>query len=294
MSRLVAVAPAKVNLYLGVVGARPDGFHDVTTVMHTLELSDTVVLEPAEELSLVCDADLGITAVANLAHRAAIAFGEEFGVEPGVAITIHKRIPAGAGLAGGSSDAAAVLTALALRHGVAADDPRLLSIARSLGADCAFLLLGGAALMAGRGDELVRRLPTIEAHIALVMPAEPVPTGEAYAAWDRSPIPPDGPEAAVAALLARDPGVLGVSLSNNLTSASSSIVPAISEALSMARSSRGVLGAAMAGSGSAIFAVCEDESCAEDLAAEARGRGYWSVATQTRATGVEVAEEGAE
>ena len=110
---IVVTAPAKVNLHLGIGGVRPDGFHDVTTVLHTLEFADTLRLTPSESFTLTCDTDLGIPAEQNLALRAARLFSAQYREPAGVAIELTKRIPAGAGLGGGSSDAAAVLAGLA-------------------------------------------------------------------------------------------------------------------------------------------------------------------------------------
>lgn len=281
-------APAKVNLYLGVGAGRDDGYHDVTTVFQALDLVDTVTVTPAASLSVTCDVDLGIPAEQNLAFRAARAYADAFGTSADVAVLIDKHIPAGAGLAGGSGNAAAVLAALATRDGVSLDDPRLIEVAARLGSDVPFFLTGGAALMAGRGDRLVRRLPTAFANVAVVKPADPVPTAAAYAAFDRSPALANGPEATIAALLVGDPFVLATALDNNLTSASASIVPEIAEALAWIGSMPGVLGRAMAGSGSAVFAICEDAASAEAVAQAAQARGWWSAATHTRAVGVTV------
>ena len=107
MRSLTVMAPAKVNLFLGVGPLRPDGYHSVQTVLHTLALSDTVRLTPADELTVTCDPDLGIPAENNLAYRAARGFSAAFGVDVLLDIHVDKRIPSGAGLGGGSSDAAA-------------------------------------------------------------------------------------------------------------------------------------------------------------------------------------------
>lgn len=291
MRSLTIAAPAKVNLYLGVGECRPDGYHDVTTIFHALELADTVYIIPADELTVTTSVDLGIPESENLAFRAAQLFAEEFGQPMRCVIEIEKRIPAGAGLAGGSSDAAAVIVGLARLTGVDPLDERCLAVARELGADCAFFLSGGAALMGGRGDELIRRLPAMVVDVALVKPAAPVPTGDAYAAFDRAPAITDGPEAVMAALLADDAAVLGVSLSNNLTAASSSLVPEVIDALVWVRAQPGVLGAAMAGSGSAVFAICAGPHFASAISEGARARGWWGKSTTTRPVGVMITDD---
>ena len=285
MRQIVVTAPAKVNLHLAIGGVRPDGFHEVTTVLHTLEFADTLRLVPADAFSLTCDIDLGIPAEQNLALRAARAFAEEFGEPTGVAIELTKRIPAGAGLAGGSSDAAAVLAGLAAMTNHAGD-PRLAAIAQTLGADTAFFLAGGAALMAGRGDRIVRTLPPLRVDVVLVKPSAPVPTALAYRAFDANPVPATSPDAVVAALESADSAALGVALSNNMTECAITLVPEVADALAWVSAQPQVLGAAVAGSGSCVFAICGDAATAQRIAGEASARGLWGTATATRLTGV--------
>ncbi len=284
--RITVTAPAKVNLFLGIGAVRPDGYHDVSTVVHALDFADTITLELAPTFSLTCTAELGIPAEENLALRAARAFSEAFEVPGGVAIALTKRIPSGAGLGGGSSDAAAVLAGLSELHGVDLADPRLVEIAQSLGADVPFFLLGGAALMTGRGDRIERILPAIVVPVVLVKPPAPVPTAAAYRAFYADPVPAGDSSSVLDALQRADPLALGAALSNNMTGAALSLVPEVADALAWVNAVSGVLGAAVAGSGSAVFAVCADEQVARRIADEAAGRGLWGMATSTRSSGV--------
>lgn len=286
LQRIVVTAPAKVNLFLGVGAVRPDGFHDVTTVLHTIELADTVTLTLADSFTLTCTEDLGIAAEDNLAFRTAIAFAEEFEGLTGVAIELTKRIPAGAGLAGGSSDAAAVLAGLAVLTGRDVADPRLAVLAQRLGADTAFFLSGGAALMGGRGDVLERPLPAITAPVVLVKPSAPVPTALAYRAFDADPVVAGDPDAVVAALEAGDVATLAGTLSNNMTKCAIALVPEVADAIAWVSAESGVLGASVAGSGSSVFAVCADASTARRIAGAAPDHGFWGVPTATRSAGV--------
>ncbi|MDO8964956.1 MAG: 4-(cytidine 5'-diphospho)-2-C-methyl-D-erythritol kinase [Coriobacteriia bacterium] len=280
-------APAKLNLYLAVGGRRPDGYHDVDTVLVSLELHDTVVVSAAPALSVVCTPDVGVPAEENLAYRAARALGEAVGRDPLVAIAIEKRIPSGAGLGGGSADAAAVIAALAALWDLAPDAPVLTRVAASLGADVPFLLRGGCALYAGRGDEYLRSLPVPDAHFVVVNPGVPVPTGAAYAAFDRMlrPAAPGVRFMGDALRIARTPAALGQALFNNMTEASTGLVPEIREALVSVAAAEGCLGSAMAGSGSSVFGVFEDEAAALAAATAAAERGWWSTATRARAAG---------
>jgi len=284
--RIVVTAPAKVNLFLGIGGVRPDGFHDVSTVIHTLELADTIQLEAAPTFSLTCTPELGIPAEENLALRAARAFADAFGIAGGVAIELTKRIPSGAGLGGGSSDAAAVLAGLAELHGIGRDDADLVALAHALGADVAFFLTDGAALMTGRGDVIERALPALVVPVALIKPSAPVPTAAAYRVFDADPVAAGDPAPVIAALERSDPAALGAALANNMTSAAIALVPEVADALAWVNAEPAVLGAAVAGSGSSVFALCADEATARRIAAAAPGRGLWGMATSTRTSGV--------
>jgi 4-diphosphocytidyl-2-C-methyl-D-erythritol kinase len=290
MQSLMISAPAKVNFFLGVGAKRPDGYHFVRTVLHTLTLGDTVRLTPADELTLCCDAVLGVGAQDNLAYRAAGAFAEAYGVDVLLEISLTKRIPAGAGLGGGSSDAAAVLAGLAHWASLPLDHPRLVDVAASLGADVPFLLHGGAALMDGRGDHLVRRLPPIDAYVVVVRPPAPVPTAEAYRAFDVSPRPVGDPRPLTDALKACDVRAVAAALANNLLPASSALVPEIADALAWLGTEADVLGATMAGSGSAVYAICDSADATERIAEAAELRGWWAAATTTSAKGPSVSE----
>src|SRR5262245_18066788 len=161
-------APAKVNLYLQVLGRRADGFHELVTVLHAIDLCDELSLQrrqrrrdiaggaPDVALHVEGDAPAGES---NLAHRAARALLAESGAagDVGLDIRLRKRIPAGGGLGGGSSDAAAVLSGLNALLGRPCSHETLMSLAAQLGSDVAFFLHGGTALCTGRG-EIVRPL----------------------------------------------------------------------------------------------------------------------------------------
>lgn len=280
-------APAKLNLYLGVGGRRADGYHGVETVLVALDLHDSVTVEPAAELSLVCEPDVGVPAPDNLAWRAAVALSSAVGRESSVAIRVVKRIPARAGLGGGSADGAAVIAALAAHWGIASDAPVLERVAASLGADVPFLLRGGCAVYGGRGDEFVRPLPLPVVHFLLVNPGVPVPTAAAYAAFDRmlQPAAPGVRRVADALRLANGAAALGGALFNNMTDATTGLVPEIREALALAGRSPGCEGAAMAGSGSTVFGVFDDRESAEEAVAAARGRGWWAQVARPRRGG---------
>jgi len=289
---LRVTAPAKVNLHLAVGPVGSDGYHTLTGVFHALELADEISIRESSALSLHCETDLGVPATGNLAYRAAVALGEAVGRVPAVEIGLTKRIPHGAGLGGGSSDAAAVIAGLAALWGLDPASGRCTAVAASLGADVPFFLVpGGCALMVGRGDVVERPLPALAgAPVVLLRPADPVSTAAAYAAFDERPVAIATPDGVIRALDARDALGLGASLVNNLAAAAISIVPAIADALAWVRCSEGVLGSAVSGSGSAVFALCDSVERAGSIARAASEAGWWSTATALGGSGVAVRE----
>lgn len=274
------LAPAKVNLHLSVGPTRPDGYHELTTVFQALAFGDTVTITDDGSESFTCTPDLGLPAEQNLAHRAARAMSERFERPVGYSIAIEKRIPAGAGLGGASTDAAAVVEGLATLWGITPSDQAVLDVARSLGADVPFFFEGGTALFTGRGDVLDRRLMPLDAPVVLVKPRTPVNTAEAYVRFDAlAPAEGPPPDRLLDALEARDPTGVAAALFNNMTSAAIALVPEVGVALDLVRGRPGVLGAAVAGSGSSVFGVCDSPESAADVADAAREAGFWAQVT---------------
>ena len=173
---------AKVNLHLQVVGRRPDGYHELRTLFQTVDLADELEVElGGGGVTLeVAGADLP-AGPANLAHRAAVGFLERWGGGRGARLRLRKRIPIGAGLGGGSSNAATVLRALQRLLGSPAPPPELWSLARELGADVPYFLVGGTALGVGRGDELVPLPDLPERRLLLALPPLQILTREVFA-----------------------------------------------------------------------------------------------------------------
>ena len=151
-------AHAKINWTLDVLGVRPDGYHDLRSIVLPISLHDVVTLEEAEDI--VCEmSGLDVPPERNLAYRAAVALQEATGAAHGARIVIDKRIPAGAGLGGGSADAAAVLNGLNRLWGVHLSETELCAIAARVGSDVPALTLGGPVLMEGRGERVCRLSP---------------------------------------------------------------------------------------------------------------------------------------
>lgn len=283
------LAPAKVNLYLGVGGIRPDGYHEVTTVMQTLDLADEVTLTPAPVLELTTITDLSIPARENLAFRAATDFARAHHREPGVRIDLVKAIPHGAGLGGGSSDAAAVIRGLAALWDVPSDDARAREVAAGLGADVPFFLVGGTAMLVGRGDVQESIFATPPLAGVVVLPSGRVPTADAYRAFDASPLPTPDPTDLCDALRAGDSAAVAPLLANNLEGAARGVSPDVGDVLAWCRTQGGIDGVCVAGSGSAVFAV-SGESRRFELVTAAREHGWvaWAVSFTPAGWGVPV------
>lgn len=170
---------AKINWFLHVGARRDDGFHELETVFQTVSLHDDLVIRRADAFSLSCDRSDIPTDDRNLVTRAWQALSR-IAAAPPVAIELTKRIPAGGGLGGGSSNAAATLLALRRLFDLSISDEALHDIALTLGSDVPFFLLGGTAYGTGRGEELVP-LPDIPLqHLMLLLPPFGVPTADAY------------------------------------------------------------------------------------------------------------------
>ena len=192
MREVKVPAFAKVNLRLDVLGRRPDGFHELRTIFQTISLYDEVRLRQSSRpgISLVIQGNQSLAQEPlhkNLAYRAVDALRRELKIRQGVEIELWKAIPAGRGLGGGSSDAAAALTGYLKLVGKRVPAARLIAIAASLGADVPFFLLGGRALGVSKGDEIYPLPDMPEQTVLVVSPREiHVPTPDAYR-WLRAP-----------------------------------------------------------------------------------------------------------
>lgn len=277
--RLVLSAAAKVNLALEILGRRADGYHEITTVMQAVDLSDRIVLEDAETLEVRTGASGVPTDERNLALKAAAAVREAAGVGRGVRITLDKRIPVAAGLGGGSTDAAAVLLGLNRLWGLRWPAARLVEVATGLGMDVPFFLDGGVALATGRGER-IEPLSGGTLALVLVNPGFPVSTAQMYARVTPAMFS-DGSRARAlaAALRSRRPARVAASLYNGLEAAAGAY-PQIRQ-MQAALLAAGALGAVMSGSGPTVFGVARSYDQARQIRNRlARGTwGCWAVRT---------------
>lgn len=271
---------AKVNLDLRVLGVRADGYHDLKTVFQSLALADRVTVRPARgPFVLTCDAPAVPADHRNLVWKAAVLlwqFARLGRTGPrGVAIHLEKRIPAEAGLGGGSADAAVTLMALNRFWALGLDGATLSRLGARLGADVPFFLVGGTALGLGRGDDIYPLTDLPRASVVLVRPAFGVSTADAYR-WHDESVQRPRPRPAARPLPANWPA-WAQSLQNDLELAVVARHPAIAR-IRQQLVRAGAVSAAMSGSGSAVFGLFDRPETARQ-AARGLARPDWMVTT---------------
>lgn len=187
---LTLLAYAKINLFLDITGKRADGYHLLETVMQSVDLPDIVTLELADSGITVSSSDPTVPEnEGNICYKAAKLFFALLGKSGGASVRIDKRIPLGAGLGGGSADAAAVLRGLNELSGEPFDEETLLGLAAKVGADVPFCMVGGTKLCRGIGELMSDEKPYPAHCFLIVKPDFGVDTKTAYAEYDRSPLP---------------------------------------------------------------------------------------------------------
>ena len=288
MTGVTARVPAKLNLQLAVGPPRADGYHDLVTVFHAVSLFDQVTVEPAARDAVTVageDADRVPVDQDNLALRAVTALRAtvpDGGTStPGVQVTITKRIPVAAGLAGGSADAAAALVACNELWGAGLSQQQLCEVGATVGSDVAFALLGGTAVGRGRGEQLTPALvPSTQYHWVLAFADGQLATPEVFTALDRlraqvvtpEKKPPGLDAALMSALRAGDAKLVGARLSNDLQPAAVALFPALRKTLA-AGLELGALGAMVAGSGPTCAFLAANAERALELAVAMSGAG---------------------
>ena len=255
------IARAKINWSLNITGLRADGYHLLDMLMQTIDLHDTLEIEPAVGLSLtVGDTPAGEE---NLVLRAAMALNRHAGTRRGARMALIKRIPARAGLGGGSADCATALRALNGLWGLGLSEVELLEIGLSLGADVPFCLTGGLARVRGIGEDIlpVPQAPSIP--LVLVVPGGGLSTGAVFSLWDRGGYPEvrlDNAALAGAVIAGRLDEVDRL-CANALTAPAVSLMPEIGSLIERMRA-LGAGAAFMTGSGSAVVGAFADDDAA--------------------------------
>ncbi len=256
---MILRAPAKLNLFLQVRGRRPDGYHDIVSLMTPVSLFDELEIEPLPEPRIVVEGGPpGLPPERNLAWTAAAALAPQARAVPGVRVRLRKNIPAGGGLGGGSSDAAAVLSALNGLWDCRLSAEALVPLAASLGADVPFFLHGGAGVVRGVGEQFSPAvLPAgFQKHWAIIQPPFELSTPEVYQKWDALGGAEEPEDPALGAFLS---GTGPFPLRNDLEAPAFAIRPELRELKSLFSDS-GAEMALMSGSGSCFWAAWPSES----------------------------------
>lgn len=265
--------PAKVNLHLAVGPLRENGFHDLTTVFQAVGIYDEVVARDGRGISLTATgtaADGVPEDSSNLAWRAAQLLAEHCAVDADVHLVLDKTIPVAGGMAGGSADAAAALLACASLWRTGTPRTELLELARHLGSDAVFPLMGGTALGTGRGEVVSPVLATGVFHWVFVLADFGISAGDAYRELDRLRAAGDAPPSAgdadrvLDAVRAGDPHSLAPALANDLEAAALSLRPELQGVLH-AGIDGGALAGIVSGSGPTCAFLCADEDSAQEL-----------------------------
>lgn len=271
---VVIWAPAKVNLYLEVLAKRADGYHEIATLMLAVSLCDKLEFkeESSGDIQLVCDLQGLSSGPDNLVHRAASLLKQASGCRSGARIELSKKIPLAAGLAGGSSDAAAALAGLNQLWGLGYSTAELAAFGSQLGSDVAFFFATPAAWCTGRGEQVspVKLGKTL--HLVLICPRVGLATAEVYRGLRMTPqaSPPGGENAGDKirqAVEAGDVVAIGLLLHNRLQGVAEQLCPAVAH-WRQRLEQLGPAGHLMSGSGSSLFALCRDPDEAQRLAQE--------------------------
>ncbi|MEM9898462.1 MAG: 4-(cytidine 5'-diphospho)-2-C-methyl-D-erythritol kinase [Pseudomonadota bacterium] len=282
MTKIIELAPAKVNLYLHVGGLRPDGLHDLASCFVFVDVGDIITVRPASELSLSIDGPFS-DALANddinqnLILLAARELQQEAGLRNGAEIILDKRLPVAAGIGGGSADAAAAIRALTRLWSLDLSYHALEKLAFRLGADVPACLSSHPCRVGGAGEVISSgsRLPPL--WLCLINPRVPTPTGAVFRSFDQANPNPPSPEhvdptsrslAGMVDLMAQS--------RNDLETAAIEQVPVIQDVLSFLSKRPGQMATRMSGSGATCFAVFGSREAAKRAASAARSHQWWS------------------
>ena len=275
--RITRKAYGKINLALDITGKREDGYHLVRMVLQTVDLYDLITVERQEEgITLSCDDPRVPTDEKNLAYKAARAMIKTFDLSGGVKIHIEKRIPMEGGMAGGSTDAAAVILTMDELFGLHADIEKLDYVAVKLGADVPFCLRKGTYLAEGIGEKLTKLADAPHGYLVLVQPSFGISTAWAYSQADEAKdlIHPDIDQM-ILDIEKQDLSQMAAEMGNILEQVAIREYPEI-QTIKEKLLQHGALGAMMTGSGSVIFGIFDDpekaEACYQTFEGEAYGK----------------------
>lgn len=273
---MIEKAYAKINLTLDVTRKRADGYHEIKTIMQSVSLCDTVSVEQADEIAITSNKKFIPTDKRNLAYIACERFFKATGIRGGAKIHIRKHIPIAAGLAGGSTDAAAVLRALNKLYKTGLTLQELCKIGASFGADIPFCIKGGTALCEGIG-EVITELPALpKLDVVISVGGEGMSTPVMYAEIDkRKDLTPIDNAGMIEAMQSGDVNGIIARLGNVFEEICTEKRPfvALIKALML---ENGALGAVMSGSGPSVFGIFPDKTAAEACTTLLKSKGYYA------------------
>ena len=268
MDRLELKALGKINLGLDVLGRRENGYHDVRMVMQTVYLYDRIIMKKSKTPGIRLETNLYYLPVNenNLAYQAAQMLMDEFHIEEGVSIQLDKHIPVAAGMAGGSSNAAAVLFGMNRMFSLGLSQKDLMERAVSLGADVPYCIMRGTVLAEGIGEILTPLSPMPKCYVLIAKPAISVSTKMVYEKLDSHEIE-DHPDidGILAGLKAGDLKKVADSMGNVLERVTVDAYPVIDQIKKM-MIKEGALNAMMSGSGPTVFGIFEEKATARKAA----------------------------
>ena len=285
------IAHAKINWALEITGTDGRGYHLLDMLTQSIDLGDTLTLTASDDLTLSVSGNNAVPAdERNLAFRAAAALRHYTGIRAGAAIRLHKNVPSGAGLGGGSADAAAVLAGLNQLWQTGLSQHDLESIGLQLGADVPFCLRGGLCRVQGIGERLTQYPAAPSWPLVLVKPCEGLSTAEIYHHYAADSAVTPAHDRVLKAALANDPRLLPRHPGNALERVSASFLPEIQQCRE-ALLAAGAVCAQMSGSGSAVFGVFPDADSAARAAASLSGSWPWVACCRTSASPYEFVRE---
>ena len=260
LEQITIAAPAKINLSLDITGKLENGYHALDTIMQTISIEDKITLaKTGRQISVLCDHPQVPQGNGNICHKAAEAFFEKTALEGSVIITIDKNIPVAAGLAGGSSDAAAVIKGLNLLYGTGLTQREMCEIGLKCGADVPYCIVAGTCRAKGIGEKLTKLPSFAGVYIVLVVPDFFVSTEWAYKNYDlNSPDEKPCTEELISYIRGRDIKNTAERMANVLESITAKKHPEIQEIKNDIKKS-GACGSVMSGSGPSVFGLFENE-----------------------------------
>jgi 4-diphosphocytidyl-2-C-methyl-D-erythritol kinase len=257
-------AHAKINLSLDVLGKREDGYHTLQMIMQTIQLHDTITVhEIPAGVEIMCEAPYVPNNSSNIAYKAAEAMLQRYGLKAGVKVEVIKRIPVAAGLAGGSTDAAAVLKGINSLFELGIDQAGLMQLGKEIGADVPYCIMGGTALAEGIGERITPLAAAGNIPVVLVKPRVGVSTAWVYKNFKLEKVR-ERPvtQMLVSALESGDTGTLAANMKNVLESVTLERYPVINT-IKKELVRLGALGSMMSGSGPTVFGIFNDAEKAQ-------------------------------